>query len=66
MQPEDENVMTKTKQIKCCMCGTWIERFHYGGYINGEYIDFNNKYSGTCKITLCNECMAKLMYHLEN
>lgn len=62
----DDNRQTKNKSIKCCICGTWIERILYGGYIKGEYIDYNNKHSGQCNITLCTECMAKLMQHLES
>jgi len=64
----DDHTEKKTKHndIKCCICGHYINKIHYGGFVRGSYTDFINKCTGECTITMCGECLSKIMYYLEN
>lgn len=52
---------TKHKNIRCCMCGFWITKYEFGGFIQGKAVDFVNKDMFEISVTFCHECMIKLM-----
>ena len=52
---------TSETNIRCCVCGHWIHQLYYGGFIEGKYVDFNTKSFGNINVTLCCECMSKIM-----
>ena len=62
---EERQERDKNHDILCCVCGYWITRYEYGGYFKGTYVDYTQKTSGECTITVCNECMRKMLQYLE-
>ncbi len=55
---------TADRSLKCCVCGHWITRMEYGGMITGKYIDYIDKSCGDVTLTLCSECMEKVMTYV--
>ena len=57
---------TKDTNIQCCLCGHWIHDIHYGGFFEGKYVDFINKSYGNINLTICCECMTKVMEYCKD
>jgi hypothetical protein len=52
---------TPDRNIRCCICGHWITKLEYGGVLNGTFVDFIEKNVGNLVITMCHECIQKVI-----
>lgn len=57
----------ETDKMVCGFCGKEInDEKNYGGKINGLLVDFVNKVTATIRLPLCNQCVLKIYYNINN